>query len=106
MALTRDFKLMVAARAQSDPKYRQALFTEAMSAYLAGDTRTGKAVLRDLVNATIGFEGLAAEVKKPSKSLHRMLAPHGNPTAENLFGILKALQKKTRVRLHVTAEQH
>ena len=60
--------------------------------------------MRDLVNATVGFEGLAAEVKKPSKSLHRMLAPHGNPSAENFFGIVKALQKKTRVRLRVTAE--
>jgi len=29
--------------------------------------------------ATIGFEGLAAEINKPSKSLHRMLAPRGNP---------------------------
>lgn len=104
MALTRDFKLTVAARAQRDPKFRQALFTEAIGAYLAGDTRTGKAILRDLVNATIGFEGLAAEVKKPSKSLHRMLAPRGNPSVENFFGIVKALQKKTRVRLRVTAE--
>ena len=104
MALTRDFRLTVAARAQRDPKYRQALFTEAINAYLAGDAQTGKAVLRDLVNATVGFEGLAAEVKKPSKSLHRMLAPHGNPSAENFFGIVKALQKKTRVRLRVMAE--
>jgi len=31
-----------------------------INAYLAGDTTVGKAVLRDLVNATIGFEGLAA----------------------------------------------
>ena len=60
MALTRDFRLTVAARAQRDPKFRQALFTEAINAYLAGDTQTGKAVLRDLVNATVGFEGLAA----------------------------------------------
>lgn len=104
MALTRDFKVTVAARAQRDPKYCQALFTEAINAYLAGDTETGKSVLRDLVNATIGFEGLAAEVKKPSKSLHRMLAPHGNPSTENFFGIIRALQKKTRVRLRVTAE--
>ena len=104
MALTRDFKLTVAARAQRDPKFRQALFTEAVNAYLAGDTRTGKAVLRDLVNATVGFEGLAAEVKKPSKSLHRMLAPHGNPSAESFSQIVKALQKKTRVRLRVTAD--
>jgi RNA polymerase sigma factor (sigma-70 family) len=51
MALTRDFKETVFARAQSDVKFRQALFTEAINAYLAGDTSTGKAMLRDLVNA-------------------------------------------------------
>lgn len=104
MALTRDPRLTVAARAQRDPEFREALLIEAISACLAGDTCTGKALLRDLVNATVGFEGLAAEVKKPSKSLHRMLAPHGNPSAEAFFGIVKALQKKTRVRLRVTAE--
>jgi DNA-binding phage protein len=55
------------------------------------------------VNATIGFEGLAAETHKPSKSLHRMLAPRGNPSTDNFFSILSALQKKTRVKLRVTA---
>ena len=104
MALTRDFKLTVAARARRDPKFRQALFTEALNACLAGDTRRGKAALRDLVNATIGFERLAAQVKRPSKSLHRMLAPRGNPSTGNFFGIVKALQKKTGVRLRVTAD--
>lgn len=71
---------MVLTRAPRDAKFRQALFTEALDAYLAGDTATGKALLRDLINATIGFEGLAQEVGKPSKSLHRMLAPRGRPT--------------------------
>jgi DNA-binding phage protein len=103
MSLTRDFKETVLTRVQRDGKYREALFTEAINAYLAGDTATGKAILRDLVNATIGFEGLAAEVRKPSKSLHRMLAPRGNPNTENFFGIVSALQKKTRVKLRVTA---
>ena len=103
MALIRDFKETVLARVQRDARYREALFTEAINAYLAGDTVTGKAILRDLVNATIGFEGLATEIKKPSKSLHRMLAPHGNPNTENFFGIVSALQKKTRVKLRVTA---
>jgi DNA-binding phage protein len=103
MALTRDFKETVLARAQRDGKYREALFTEAINAYLAGDTTTGKAILRDLVNATIGFEALAVEIKKPSKSLHRMLAPHGNPNTENFFGIISTLQKKTRMKLRVTA---
>jgi len=76
---------------------------EALNSYLAGDTAEGKAILRDLVNATIGFEGLAAEIHKPSKSLHRMLAPRGNPSTENFFDIINALQKKTRVKLRVTA---
>jgi hypothetical protein len=72
--------------------------------YLAGETAAGKAILRDLVNATIGFEELATVLKKPSKSLHRMLAPYGNPSTENFFGIVNALQKKARVRLRVTAK--
>ncbi len=104
MALTREFKETVAARAQRDPRFREALFTEAINAYLAGETGVGKAVLRDLVNATVGFEELAVELHKPSKSLHRMLAPRGNPSTETFFGIVKALQKKTGVRLHVTAK--
>ncbi len=103
MGLTRDFKETVLARAQRDARFREALFTEALNAYLAGDTATGKAILRDLVNATVGFEGLAAEMAKPSKSLHRMLAPAGNPSTENFFGILGALQKSVRVRLKVSA---
>ena len=104
MALTRDFRKTILARVQREPRYREALFTEAINAYLAGDTATGKSILRDLVNATVGFEGLAAQIKKPSKSLHRMLAPHGNPSTENFFGIVNALQKKTRVKLRVTAK--
>lgn len=104
MALTRDFKETVAARARRDSRFREALFTEAINAYLGGDLTTGKAILRDLVNATVGFEELAAELEKPSKSLHRMLAPHGNPSTENFFGIVNALQKKTHVKLRVTAK--
>ena len=104
MALTRDFKKTILERAQKDSRFREALFTEAINCYLAGDTNAGKAILRDLVNATIGFEGLAAEINKPSKSLHRMLAPHGNPSTENFFGIVGVLQKKTRVKLRVTAK--
>ncbi len=104
MALTREFKQTIMARAQRDLRFRQALFTEALNAYLSGDTATGKAMLRDLINATIGFESLAEEINKPSKSLHRMLAEKGNPSTENFFGILSALQKKTKVKLEVTAK--
>ena len=104
MSLTRSFRETVMARARRDARFSEALFTEAINAYLAGNTGEGKAILRDLVNATVGFEGLAAAVKKPSKSLHRMLAPRGNPSTENFFGIVSALQKKTRLKLRVTAK--
>jgi DNA-binding phage protein len=104
MTLTREFKETVLARAQRDARFRQALFTEAINAFLSGDTSTGKAILRDFVNATVGFEGLAKAVDKPSKSLHRMLAPRGNPSTDNLFDIVRALQKKTGVKLRVTAK--
>jgi DNA-binding phage protein len=103
MALTREFKTTIDARARRDPKFREALFTEALSAYLEGDTATGKAILRDLVNATLGFERLAAEIHKSSKSVHRMLSPRGNPSSDNLFRIVDTLQKRTRIRLRVTA---
>ena len=104
MALTREFKHTVAVRAQRDPRFREALFSEALNAYFSGDTTVGKAILRDLVNATVGFEELALALKKPSKSLHRMLAPRGNPSTDNFFNIVWVLQKKTRVRLQVTAK--
>src|SRR5258708_29680920 len=79
MALTKEFRATVYRRAQRDAAFRKALLTEAVNAYLGGDEATGKAVLRDVINATIGFEQLAAAVHKPSKSLHRMMGPLGNP---------------------------
>jgi hypothetical protein len=104
MPLTRDFRETIAARAQRDPRFREALFTEALNSYLAGDVAEGKAILRDLVNATIGFERLAAAIHVPSKSLHRMLGPRGNPSSENFFAIVRGLQKITHVTLRVTAK--
>jgi DNA-binding phage protein len=59
-------------------------------------------MLRDYINATIiTFNGLAKKTGLPSKSLHRMLGPRGNPTAESLFGIIKSLQASERIRLAV-----
>jgi hypothetical protein len=48
MELTREFKETIVARARRDAKFRDAMFTEAINAYLAGDTQTGTAILRDL----------------------------------------------------------
>jgi len=103
MALTKAFRETVYERAQRDAGFVKALLSEAMNAYLGGDAATGKAVLRDVINATIGFEQLAAELQKPVKSLHRMLGPSGNPNTANFFAILQVLQKKVGVKLTVKA---
>ena len=103
MALTREFRETIQSRARRDPAFRKALFTEALNAYLNGDEATGKAVLKDLINATVGFDDLAHLVDKPSKSLHRMLGPKGNPNAANFFAIVRALQRKVGIRLTVRA---
>ena len=103
MALTKAFRETVFERAQRDARFRKALLTEAMNAYLSGDEVTGKALLRDVINATVGFERLAAEIQKPSKSLHRMLGPGGNPNTTNFFAILQVLQKSVGLKLTVKA---
>jgi DNA-binding phage protein len=99
MALTRDFKQTVVERAQRDPAFARALLDEAATLFLNGEPHTARLILRDLVNATIGFEALAAETAKPAKSLHRMLSKEGNPTMDNLAAILGALRRRLGVEL-------
>lgn len=101
MPLTQDFKKTVKARAERDPKFRAALLAEAIEDMLSGDVDAGKAVLRDYINATVGFEKLARRTGTPVKSLMRMFGPKGNPRASNLFAVIERLQKDTGVRLEV-----
>lgn len=101
MALTRDFKETIRSRAERDPAFAHALLDEAATLFLEGEPETAKVILRDLVNATIGFERLAQTLSLPSKSVHRMLSPSGNPTMANLSGIFGALGKGLKVRMIV-----
>jgi DNA-binding phage protein len=104
MALTRSYKETLVARLKKDRGFREALLREAVEVLLSGEVDTGKAVLRDYINATIGFEKLSAKVGIPSKSLMRMFGPRGNPQAKNLFAVIHVLQKDAGVALHVAAE--
>lgn len=99
MALTRNFKETVAARVAKDPAFAKALLDEAATLFLSGDPHTARLVLRDLVNASVGFETLAAETKTPSKSLHRMLSERGNPSMDNLAAIFGVVQKRLGVNM-------
>ena len=103
MALTRDFKQTVLARVQADPAFRDALLTEGIASLLSGDVHTGKAMLRDDIKATVGFEQLGADTGSSPKSLIRMFAPSGNPQARNLFTVIRPLQRHAGLSLQVTA---
>lgn len=101
MPLTRDFKETVKARAQRDPAFRIGLLQESVEAFLSGELDVGKAVLRDYVNATLGFDELAKVTDKKPESLMRMLSAKGNPRADNLFEVIAHLQKREGVSLQV-----
>jgi DNA-binding phage protein len=103
MVLTRDFRETIVARVRSEPAFAKALLHEAATLFLNGEPQTARLILRDLVNATLGFERLAAETGKPSKSLHRMLSKQGNPSMDNLASIIGVLRKTLRVDLRASA---
>ena len=99
MALTRDFKQTIVERVKRDPAFARELLNEAATLFLNGETDAARLVLRDLVNATVGFEELAAKTRRPAKSLHRMLSQRGNPTMDNLAAILNVIRRKLHVDL-------
>ena len=103
MALAKSFKDLVQSRVARDPDFAAALLREGIDIMLAGDVDTGRAILRDYIKATVGFEKLGEATDTPPKSLIRMFGPRGNPQARNLFGIIGYLQQQAGVELHVMA---
>lgn len=103
MALTRNFKETVKDRANRDPEFRNQLLTEALEAIVCGEVEVAKILLRDYINATIGFESVGKAVDKSPKSLMRMLSQDGNPNVKNLFSVTRFLQKKAGVQFSVVS---
>jgi len=105
MALTRDFKETIRARVKRDPGFRKALLREGIENFLSGDVETGKIILRDFINSTVGFTKLSDVTNRSAKSLMRMLGPRGNPQARNLFEIVAYLQQAEGVRFEVRSSR-
>ena len=101
MALTRSFRDTVMARVGREPEFGIALMQEAIELLLSGDTEAAKSMLRDVINATIGFPELSRRTGTPAKSLMRMFSPSGNPTARALFTAIKELQVANGVVLEL-----
>ncbi len=103
MPLTRDFRETVKARADRDPAFRAGLYQEAVQSMLDGDLGTAKILLRDFINATVGFAQLGSRIGVPEKSLMRMFGPNGNPRAENLVAVVAELKEVCGLSLTVRA---
>jgi hypothetical protein len=116
MGLTREFREVVQARYRSDRRFRQRLLAGAIESLLSGEgarepvagegywrAAEGRTILRDFINATLGFPALAEKTGIHVKTLHQMFGPKGNPTAAHLFKVIACLQEFEGVRLRVVA---
>ena len=103
MALTRHFKHTIVERVRCEPAFGRHLLDEAATLFLNGEPEPARVMLRDLVNATLGFERLASVVATPAKSLHRMLSARGNPSMDNLAAIFCAMRQSLGVHITVRA---
>lgn len=104
MPLTREFKATVQNRVRQDAEFRKALLVEALDALLIdGDLDLGKTLLRDYINATVGFGELAKATDTSPQSLMRMFSHAGNPRADNLLRVIRQLQATSDVQLRISA---
>ena len=99
----REFKETVMREVRTNPEYARGMLGEALTLLIEGDTTTAKILLRDLVNASLGFRALAAETGLANKSLQHMLGPNGNPTIESLAAITQVLLRTLSTKIRVQA---
>lgn len=101
MQLTRSFKDTIRERVAQDPGFRECLLKESIECMLSGDIETGKIILREYFNITVGPEELGALADKSPENLIRMFGLKGNPAAKNLFRVIQKLQEKEGLVLKV-----
>lgn len=101
MALTRDFKENIKARCDRDPAFRRELIAGALECLGNNEADVARTLLRDYVNATLGFEELARITEKSRESLMRMLSPRGNPNMSNLSMLLASIKQHEGVEIKV-----
>ena len=105
MPLSREFKVTIRERASRDPAFRRGMLRAAIEALASGEAYDGKMLLRDYINATIGFEALGAAIDSHPKTLMRILSPKGNPTLEHLSAVLRDLERREQLKIRVTEDQ-
>ena len=103
MPLTRPFEETVRERAQWDPVYRALKLKSPIDLLLSDDVRVGKIALHYCIYATIGYEKLATLMGKTPDDIKRMCHPDHDTSVNDLFEIIKYVQKHEGIRLEVKA---
>ena len=96
---TTSYKDSLKAMVARNPDMATEMLEDAINALLAGELDEGRLLLRQYVNATIGFGELARRTGKADKNLIRTLGPNGSPTAANLFQIIQTCMKAEGVTI-------
>ncbi len=89
-----------------NPHFADEMLEDALNSILSGEVDEGRILLRNYVNATIGFQELARRTGKHDKNLMRTLSRTGNPTAANLFEIIQACTKAEGVTITARVSHH
>ena len=103
MPRTRNLRVTIWERIECGPTFRKTLIKDGVNCLLAGDVEVGKSVLRNTVNASVGFRKVGKITHNSPKILMRMLGPNGNLQARNLVEISRCLQDYEGLHLRVQA---
>ena len=103
MHSTRSYHVTIQERAVREVGFRRALLAGAVECFLNGEMGVGKTLMRDVINATVGYTKLGELTQRHPKSLMRMFSPAGNPQARNLFEVIQRLREHEDIRFEVTA---
>jgi DNA-binding phage protein len=101
MALSREFKELVVARAEKDPEFRRGLITEALTMILRGEITAGRLMIREYINATGSMSEICRKLNKHQSGVVRMLGPKSNPTLESFVPVVRACAEREKIELSV-----
>lgn len=90
---------------RDQPEIAIEMLEDAVAALLSGDVDEGRLLLRQYINGTLGFQELESRTGKNCKALMRMLSASGNPTASNLFDILRVCMETNGVILEISVKE-
>ena len=93
------FDAAIKKMVENKPEIGTQMLEDAINAFLSSDLNEARVLLRQYVNATLGFKELARLTGKQDKNLMRALSTNGNPTMATFVEILGALQKASGVTL-------